>query len=64
MVDSLKILAGRAPIPVQIFCNERMGNKKKKKKKKKGMKRLKYQKKKKEGKEFESFQTQSSSNHG
>ena len=30
MVDSLKILAGRAPIPVQIFCNERMGNKKKK----------------------------------
>lgn len=31
MVDSLKILAGRAPIPVQIFCNERMGNKKKKK---------------------------------
>ena len=64
MVDSLKILAGRAPIPVQIFCNERMGNKKKKKKKK-GMKRLKNQKKeKKEGKEFESFQTQSSSNHG
>ena len=62
MVDSLKILAGRAPIPVQIFCNERMGNKKKKKK---GMKRLKNQKKeKKEGKEFESFQTQSSSNHG
>ena len=61
MVDSLKILAGRAPIPVQIFCNERMGNKKKKKK---GMKRLKNQKKKKEGKELESFQTQSSSNHG